>query len=310
MTIFLNPYAHASRALPLWKSIADRLVVANADQALRIVSDWREWDMEVGAALRKGERQFVAAGGDGTVNALLNTLVRLASPGHLEALQLGAIGLGSSNDFHKPFDTRSMIDGIPVRLDFDHAQPRDIGVLVASSGASSRTRHFLLNASVGVTANANARFNTPGRFLRWLKKLHTGTAIADAALSTICRHSNAAMEVAYDGAAPRTLNVTNLAILKSPHFSGSLKFNAAPAYDSGRFSVYCSHDLGRAGMISLLVACSKAGTRIYPGTESWSASSIRVSAAEPFAVEYDGGVLTTASCLFRHCESTIKVCQP
>ena len=68
-------------------------------------------DGAVRAALDDGIRTFIAAGGDGTVNALIDALVRLRGTVALDDLTLGAVGLGSSNDAHKPIERE--IRGIP-----------------------------------------------------------------------------------------------------------------------------------------------------------------------------------------------------
>ena len=60
------------------------------------------WESAVQLALASDVRNFVAAGGDGTVSTLVNTLVAVAGQQRLEGLTLGAVALGSSNDFHKP----------------------------------------------------------------------------------------------------------------------------------------------------------------------------------------------------------------
>ena len=83
-------------------------------------------DGAVRAALDDGIRTFIAAGGDGTVNALVDALVRLRGTIALDDLTLGAIGLGSSNDAHKPVERE--IGGIPVRIDAQRALPRDVGI--------------------------------------------------------------------------------------------------------------------------------------------------------------------------------------
>ena len=83
-------------------------------------------DGAVRAALDDGIRTFIAAGGDGTVNALVDALVRLRGPIALDDLTLGAVGLGSSNDAHKPVERE--IGGIPVRIDAQRATPRDVGI--------------------------------------------------------------------------------------------------------------------------------------------------------------------------------------
>ena len=53
---------------------------------------------------------------------MLYTKFRLYSP------ILGAIGLGSSNDFHKPFKQNNK--NVPIRLNFTEAIPHDLGEVV------------------------------------------------------------------------------------------------------------------------------------------------------------------------------------
>ncbi len=61
-------------------------------------------------------------GGDGTVHALVEALALAPRRPPLDHLTLGAVGLGSSNDFHKPVGRR--VGGVPVRLSPWRAAPR------------------------------------------------------------------------------------------------------------------------------------------------------------------------------------------
>ena len=65
------------------------------------------WKTGVRTALRDGTRVFVAAGGDGTVHALVERARRIARhDSRSPTLPFGVVGLGSSNDFHKPVARR------------------------------------------------------------------------------------------------------------------------------------------------------------------------------------------------------------
>jgi hypothetical protein len=171
MTTVVNPYA-AGGGLDRWS-----LVVPSCPDTRRneicirsgsTVSDGAD-------AIQAGEREFISAGGDGTVNALVNALASMLGPEELRNVTVGALGLGSSNDFHKPYT--HTIHGFPARIDFDRARPRDAGCL----SFDSCRRFFLVNASAGVTANANAFFNGPDTGLRLLKSVSTAAAISYAA---------------------------------------------------------------------------------------------------------------------------------
>jgi len=260
------------------------------------------------AALARGESEFVAAGGDGTVNLLASTLAAVA-PRDLERLALGAVGLGSSNDFHKPRAPRGLVAGIPTRLDFAHASLRDVcGLVTTDDRGRVCLRYFLVNASIGITAEANWRFNHPGRWLAFLKRTSTGAAITWAALSTLLRAEPLLARVGLDGAAPERVALHNLGVVKCPHFAGGLHYDSPFEPTSGRL---CVHQLRAMPLLPLLRIFSGlsrgrfAGRR---GTASGQARRVTVSADRPFAVEGDGEVVRAVRAEFFVLPQRLKVC--
>ena len=159
MLIIVNERANAGNGARRWRKVEAAL--RNSGAAFDVASTDSEADAErvVAAAATQGHEVVVAAGGDGTVNGVLNAILTNGTD-----VALGAIGLGSSNDFHKPFAPDKCVDGVPVRLDPTQAVRADVGraTLTEPSGAT-RIRYFVLNASVGVVAQGNAFFNTPDK---------------------------------------------------------------------------------------------------------------------------------------------------
>src|ERR1035441_8384291 len=173
--VILNPNAHGGRAVELWNRVVRYVPGAvMADGAPAAIAH----------AIALGERTFIAAGGDGTVNALLNAMVEVKGTLPLDAFTLGAVGLGSSNDFHKPF--ARVENGIPLKVDDARTTLRDVGLVRSESGA----RHFLIGASFGAAATGNALFNAGTGLTGWLKPRWTGGAIACAAMRAIAGHRN------------------------------------------------------------------------------------------------------------------------
>ena len=163
---------------------------------------------------------IVAAGGDGTVNGVLNAILTNG------AVALGAIGLGSSNDFHKPFAPEKCVDGVPVRVDPRTRCARDVGkATLIEPGGATRIRYFVLNASVGVVAQGNAFFNTPDRTVRALKKTSVELAIAYAALVSISRFTPIELHVSLDDRPFRPMRLTAMGILKRIHFAGGMRYD-------------------------------------------------------------------------------------
>jgi diacylglycerol kinase family enzyme len=259
-------------------------------------------------ALASGETDIVAAGGDGTVNSLLNELMRLDEPEIRRRIRLGAIGLGSSNDFHKPLDARACVDDTPLALDFANAVPRDIGSVTVCDGTRTFTRYFLINASIGVAAEANRLFNTPGPVRRWLKRHNTPLAIGIAAALAIATFRPPRLHISGPGTPAMPVDVTNLSILKSPHISGSLRYPVRPGYRSGRFGVVLAARLSRLDTCRFAAALTSPRGDPMAFCTSWSAPSVSVWADAPFALEIDGEVLTARRALFEVVPHALRVC--
>ena len=122
--VLLNPAARHGRAGRLWDRVRHE-VEQRFDSSVVPTDPGGTWKRNVRCSLRAGTRVFVAAGGDGTVHALAGAIVEARDGVPLGDICLGAVGLGSSNDFHKPFER--LRSGIPLRLDMDRATPRDLG---------------------------------------------------------------------------------------------------------------------------------------------------------------------------------------
>ena len=184
MIVYLNPEAGGGTARAKWREIESRVHGIVGEYRLVTPLDRAEIRGLVRSALAGGVTDFVAAGGDGTVNAVVAALVEEAGPKNLGRLRLGAVGLGSSNDFHKPFD--HCIDGIPLKLNFGSTARHDICLLTyRDADGELNTRPWIINASIGTTAEANGFFNAPDATLRFLKGAMPGWAIAYAVLRTI-----------------------------------------------------------------------------------------------------------------------------
>ena len=336
MIIVMNPLAAGGSSVRKWNQIEHIVHSITTSPGIFLLNGRASTERFIRNSLRMGETRFVAAGGDGTVNALLNELLSAATPEQRMRLQIGAIGLGSSNDFHKPFGPAGMIGTIPGKVNFHDTACRDVGCVSFEKNGGFVTRYFLVNASIGVTAEANLFFNTPGRFLRMLKRAHTPAAILFAALKTIVSYRNIRITLRRPGFPERDLSLTNLALLKSPHVSGSLCYNAAIPPDDGLLRAYLCTRMTKLELLRLLWTLSggslqpggasraggpggddpargAAGFTSTPGTvpkiESFELPSILVTSSEPFAVEYDGEVVTTSVAQFSVLPRHLQVCR-
>lgn len=306
MYILLNPQAGGGRALERWARVEAEVTRQIGPFDIDIAAGSLVIRACVERAMDRGETEFIAAGGDGTVNAVMSALVEHAPPPRLASLRLGAIGLGSSNDFHKPLAPERMISGIPVRIDFGRTTPGDVCTIdyVDSLDRFSRCE-WLINSSLGTAAEANHVFNHPDALLQGLKRMAPTAAMVYAAARAVFGFRPQLLEIRIGGESLR-VRARNLGIVKRPAFSGSLSYGAQQAA-RGRFGVHLIGDVGLSRLA--LVAWRLLHGRFEGlGTRSWSTTEVSVQAAHPFAVERDGETIWTRSATYRVLPEAIQLC--
>lgn len=272
--VVLNPNAHGGQARARWQRVAHLVEGAVTEADCR-------------GAVARGCRSFIAAGGDGTVNAVLNAIVECKGGRPLEEFTLGAVGLGSSNDFHKPF--QRVVGGIPLRIDAAGGALRDVGIVRWGDHA----RCFLLGVSFGTAARGNALFN---RNDGWLKRHWTGGAIAYAALRAIAEHRNVE--------AKEQEAFASLSVMKSQYLSGSFRFDTPVAPDDGLFAVNICGAMGRLGLLRVLYNLQHG--RFAGATRR--AASVTIETEAPIPAEIDGEIVEGSRFEITLLPERIRVC--
>jgi diacylglycerol kinase family enzyme len=295
--VLLNPNARRGRGRARYAEV--KAHIDNVFDTYVIETESTGNDSPIRAALDDGIRIFIAAGGDGTVNALIDALVRLRGAIALDDLTLGAVGLGSSNDAHKPL--KREIAGIPVRIDAQHAVPRDVGMARWDGGE----RAFIVSASVGVTAAANALFNREDIVLRLLKRWWVGGAIIWAAVRTIATWRNlSATLIVRDTSS--VIALTHLGVAKTLWLAGGLHYDTP--VEPGQFAVNLCEGMGRLRTISTLAALARGRFVGLPGTRSWSTRGASLILDESCDLELDGEIFRASRVSFELLQERIRLC--
>lgn len=307
MRIFLNPNCDYGKGGRKWQKIEPELRQRFGEFTVEEICSPSTITGQVENALSGGENFFVAAGGDGTVNLLLNALMNVPSPG--PGTIMGAVGLGSSNDFHKPFRPATYVEGIPVRLNRENAKPCDI-IRVRFYNESDQyfTRYCIINASIGITAQANAIYNSRLPFIEWIQKISVEGAIIASALKTIFTFQNIPCQIALEGAAPLSCRLTNLGVIKNPHFAGGLCYDTPVKPDDGRLGVNLCAGMSIIEAIKTLARLYKHQFQGRLKTYSWSTTGLSVSSERPFALEMDGEVVQARQAEFKLLPKRVRCC--
>lgn len=307
MFILLNSTAGGNRALSRWSKFVRGVdsILMNAN--IYTYNSEHSYTSIIKTALQNGETDFVAAGGDGTINFLLNQLFKFATKEQIDQIKLGALGIGSSNDFHKPFASNNS-KKYPFNLNFNKVVQRDVCYLSYQDEDTCKKKYFLINVSIGLTADGNKQFNNPSRLLKVLKSTNTNIAIYYTAIREILSFNNKPVNINVDGNKRIQTNLSNIGIVKNPNFSGNLRYNDEANYVNGLFKVYLCEEMSKPDYLKLLLALMSNNFDSLKNTRRFSCSKISIQSKHNFTVEFDGETIETNYVTLGILQNKLKVC--
>jgi diacylglycerol kinase family enzyme len=270
--IFLNATSGARAA-------GDEALVSEAVEAglevIRITPG-----LDVAAAVRerlaKGRMLFVAAGGDGTVNAVMQPLVQ-----HPEAA-LAVIPAGTYNHFARDLDIPlGWHEALEVAL---HGKRRTVDT------ARVNDRFFVNNVSIGLYPDLVRRREEKGRdYPRWKARMY-----AIYATMRKYRHVTLAIESAHHHELVRT----HVFMVSNNSYDLSRLGIEAPraTLEEGRLSVYWLPHLSRLKLMRFVARYLAGRVRETPGFRSFRTARMKVQSSKPLIrVGIDGEVFTLAT---------------
>lgn len=173
----VNPLAGGGLAGRNWPGLRKLLLAAGIDHCFYLSEYRGHCDELTAAAFASGHRNFVAVGGDGTANEVLNGLLRVCGPDLLE-ISLGIVPWGTGNDWARYYGFSPAPEACVRRLQSGFSSLQDIGRanFIDAEGVS-RSHYFLNCAGTGFDSylldqmETNALINRCRYFLYLLKCL-------------------------------------------------------------------------------------------------------------------------------------------
>lgn len=233
-------------------------------------------------AATSGYRKFLAIGGDGTLNELLNGALR---SGVLEAtdVTLGLVPVGRGNDWARTHRVPRDYYRAAELLGRQRTIPHDVGIAECLNGGPE-PRYFLNVAGVGFDAHVVARMPSD----RW------GALSYLAALpASFASYHAPELTVAAEGQTFRGAVFVAFAAL-GRYCGGGMHIAPGAATDDGLFDVVIIDNIGKWELLLNIRRLFDGSIGGYSKVRVLRTRSVEIAGAEPVGAQADGELLPPA----------------
>lgn len=236
-------------------------------------------------ALENGFMNIIAIGGDGTINEVINGMMKndqLLKP----QAALGIIPAGTGGDFKRNFNLTGKFMREIERISIRRTQNVDVGKARFKHNMRDTERYFVNISSLGVSAKIARSVNEMGIW----KKSGGKAAFLGTAINEILKDSYYSMTFAWKQEEMTLENVNLAAIANGQYFGGGMKVAPHASLTDGLFDVIIIHDFKSVPMILNNLS-------IYRGThlkndrvKSFKTDRLSITCKPLSGVEMDGEV--------------------
>ena len=251
-------------------------------------------------AARDGATLVVAVGGDGTMNEVVNGLVRAGTETELATIPLGTgMDFGRTYGISSSFDdaVRVAVNGGPRTIDVGRVSYREW------SGAEGE-RYYANVGSVGMSAAVAQRANG-------MSKALGGKATFFYALTRVfLEWKNTNVTVRLDDGTQREGRMHDVIVANGQWHGGAMWLapNAKP--DDGLFDVVLIGDVTKRDFITTAPKIYKGTYLAHPKVELLQSRAVSVDAPERLPIELDGEQVGTTPVRFEIVPAAIRVRVP
>lgn len=272
--VIYNPTARGSMQSRIGRSIVGKLAEAGLECELEVTDTPQQATEIARQAAYRGCEQVIAAGGDGTVNAVINGLAGSASA-------LGIIPLGTANALAKNLGLpEGDISAAAAVIAQGHTRRIDLGMI--------NDQYFGTMAGLGL--DAQVAYEISGGWKRRLGKM----AFVGQVLTTVIRYQPCHFHLQLDG--EQSLNIAEqlwaVVICNFPVYTWRLRFVPQARADDGQLDVIIFHHCSLGQLFALAARSFLLGQPVAknPHVTVTKAHSMRITSEPPCCWQADGDV--------------------
>jgi len=259
-------------------------------------------------ALDEGPRDIIVAGGDGTINEVVNGWFDAKGQERAAGSRLVLLGGGTGSDFVRSIGLATTSDTCAA-LKANTSRRVDVGVLTcrARQGGGTVQRRYLNVASFGLSSMANeavSRFSAMGG----------GLAYAAATVWSLVGWSNPGITLTYTTHDDRALRYEGPLVMgafaNGRFFGGGMMVAPEAEVDDGLLDVVLIGNLRRRDVVRLARHLYDGSHVAHSSVTTVRAKSVEVSGPESTLIEADGDVFGCLPASFGTAHAAITVVCP
>ena len=281
LQFIVNPASKTGRGIEIWQEVENVLKASGIEYEVFFTKR-----MGHGAELARqlteapGEHMIVALGGDGTVNEVVNGIVRIKDT------VLGYIPTGSGNDLagglKLPTDPMTSIEHILENK--SHLQ-MNVGV----AQVEGQTRRFAVSAGMGWAA-AITHEVAVSKLKRFLNKLKLGKlSYVLIAVKQIFAFKTSPMEIQIDGKEPMKFeNNFFSAVMNSPYEGGRVMMCPKASWSDDLLDICVVDNVPKLKLLLVIPLAYKGWHRFFKGVYIKRGEKMTLRSKKPLPVHVDG----------------------
>ncbi|MEZ4771132.1 MAG: diacylglycerol kinase family lipid kinase [Caldilineales bacterium] len=272
--VIFNPYAGRGRGAKRAEAVVAALHAVDFEFD-SVVSENRGHAVELAQrAVEAGRELIVAAGGDGTLNEVVNGILKADAEG--PAARLGVMPIGSGNDFAGALGITTDLRQAAEVLKRGHVRRVDAGTV--------NGRYFANNVGIGF----EAQINIEAHKLTWLR----GQAMyLMAVFRAMANFPLPVVQIDKDGDRRTDKQILMLTIGNNYRIGGGFRITPEAVPDDGLLDLCIVDALPRRHILRLLPKAMKGDHLGEPAVEMTRFTHLLVESENPLPVHADGEIL-------------------
>lgn len=275
----VNPASGGSRGRTGWPAVERALHAAGVVLEVAHTSKAHDGADIARSAVLQGRRRLLAAGGDGSVNDVLNGVMD-AGLALDDFVTLAPVPLGTGNDWARSLGFRRDPLAIAAAIASGRTMLHDVGVIdfPAAPAASRRRRWFINVAGAGFDAHVIGQLP---------RQVPSTLAYLGGALRCLATYRPSAFRIATDQAVVEDRLL--LAFVANARYCGNGMHVAPTARpDDGLFDVIAIREVALRTVPMKLARLYRGSILGDPAVRHWRAAAVSIDASPPAAVQADG----------------------